>query len=132
MVPALSTPAPTPTAKPKKPKPKVKVLRTEKVKVSHYDPALGGTNCSNFQNGVCISHMASGKAWQDWIDKGAACPAEWPFGTRFRLPDGRVFECQDRGGAIRYGADGLPFVDLLTQKNPGYGYGEVITVEILK
>lgn len=75
--------------------------------------------------------MASGKSWQDWIDKAAACPASWAFGTQFKLPDGRIFECQDRGGKIVYGADGIPWIDLLT-KNPNYAYGEIVEVEVLK
>ena len=122
-----------PTAKPKKKKskPKETVTRTEFVKISHYDPELLGTNCSNAVNGICVSHMASGKSWEDWMDKAAACPPEWNFGTRFRLPDGRIFECQDRGGAIKYGYDGLTFVDLLT-KDPGYKFGEVVEIEILE
>jgi hypothetical protein len=63
---------------------------------------------------------------------------EWPFGTRFRLPDGRIFECIDRGGNIRYGYtpywmpwDGLGWVDLLTAE-PGYRFGEVVQVEIIQ
>jgi hypothetical protein len=95
------------------------------VRVSHYTPWTGGTNCSNFSNGSCISRMASGLRWQDWSDRGAACVSSWSFGTRFKLPDGRVFECQDRGSAIVTGADGLPWVDLLTS-SPGYSFGQVV------
>jgi hypothetical protein len=128
-------PTAKPTAKPKvktkKSKPQEVVVRVERVKVSHYDPSLLGVNCSNVVNGICVSHMASGKSWEEWMDKAAACPFEWDFGTRFRLPDGRIFECQDRGGAIRYGSDGRTFVDLLT-RDPGYKFGEVVEIEFLK
>jgi hypothetical protein len=114
------------------------VARVERVHVSHYTPWDGGSSCSKFVNGQCISHMASGKDWRDWIDKAAACPGSWKFGTIFRLPDGRVFECQDRGSAIRYGYtpywmtyDGLAWVDLLTAA-PVYKFGEVVSIEVLR
>jgi hypothetical protein len=54
-------------------------------------------------DGECLSKMSSGERWQDYVDQAAACPLEWDFGTRFRTPDGREWECLDRGGAIRYG-----------------------------
>jgi hypothetical protein len=75
--------------------------------------------------------MAIGQPWQDWIDRGAACVSSWSFGTRFKLPDGRVFECQDRGGEIVTGADGIDWIDLLTS-SPGYSFGQVVTVEVLQ
>ena len=116
----------------------VKVQRIELVHVSHYTPWTGGPNCARFVNGQCLSKTSSGEPWQNWVDKGAACVREWDFGTRFRLPDGRVFTCVDRGGAIRYGytprwmsPDGLGWVDLLTDK-PGYKFGEIVQVEIIQ
>jgi hypothetical protein len=102
------------------------------VRVSHYLPNLGGPNCSNFVNGVCVSHTASGAPWEDWVDKGAACIPEWAFGTQFTLPDGRTFTCVDRGGAIRKGYkynDGLPWVDLLTA-SPNYPFGSIVKVKV--
>ena len=102
--------------------------RTEDVHVSHYWPPLGGTNCSRFVNGECISRMAGGERWQDHIDSAAACPPDWVFGTMFVTPDGRRWVCMDRGGRIVYGPDGLVWVDLLTEA-PGYRYGEVVTIE---
>jgi hypothetical protein len=114
----------------------LEVLRTERVHVSHYTPWTGGPNCARFVNGQCLSKTSSGARWQDWVDKGAACVPEWKFGTRFRLPDGRIFTCVDRGGSIRYGYtpywmtyDGLGWVDLLTA-NPGYAYGQIVEVEV--
>lgn len=100
-----------------------------RVHVSHYWPPLGGPNCFRFVAGECLSRMASGKPWQDWIGRGAACVPEWPFGTVFTLPGGERFECQDRGGAIRTGADGLPWVDLLVAVPP-VNYGDVVTVSV--
>jgi hypothetical protein len=114
--------------------PELIVAYVEYVHVSHYTPWTGGPNCSFFVNGSCMSHTASGQAWQDWVDRGAACIPEWPFGTRFRLPDGRVFTCVDRGGAIRRGyryGDGLGWVDLLTAE-AGYPFGQAVPVEILQ
>lgn len=71
-----------------------------KVKVSYYWPPLGGTNCSQFVNGECISRMASGEPWQEWVDKAIACAPQYPFGTIFVI-EGRVWICKDRGGAIQ-------------------------------
>lgn len=70
------------------------------LRVSHYDPAAGGINCDSD-----CSTMASGEKVAAWVNGhdgtyAAACPAEWAFGTRFRLY-GRTYECQDRGGWIK-------------------------------
>lgn len=69
------------------------------VKISHYEPWKGGVNCGSFVNGECVSHMASGKHWQDYVEKAIACPKEVPFNTRI-IVDGREWTCLDRGGAI--------------------------------
>lgn len=73
--------------------------------------------------------MASGERWQDHINKAAACPAEWPFGTKFRYR-GRVWECLDRGGKIVV-EDGIPWVDLLTDIPP-VPYGTIEEIEVLR
>lgn len=99
------------------------------VRVSHYWPPLGGTNCSQFRNGRCVSRTASGKRWEDFVGSGAACVKEWPFGTRFKLPDGSEWECVDRGGDIRT-INGIPWVDLLTP-NAIYPYGTVVEALVL-
>ena len=101
-----------------------------KVYVSHYVPWLGGTNCSNFQNGVCISHLANGQSWQNWVDKGAACVPEWQFGTKFRLQDGNIWTCVDRGGGIKI-INGIAWVDLLTA-HTDYKYGSIQDAEIIR
>lgn len=125
------TSTPTKVAKKKKPKPTddVSVAYKTMVKVSHYTPWTGGTNCSRFVNGECLSNVAMGGSWKDWVDSGAACVSSWPFGTKFRLPDGTVWTCVDRGGGIVQTAQGA-WVDLLTD-HPGYYYGEVVEAEIL-
>jgi hypothetical protein len=94
-----------------------------KIRASHYDPALGGVNCSRFVNGVCVSHMANGQPWQEFIGYAIACPPEWKFGTKLII-DGKTWECMDRGGAIQI-ENGIAWVDFLSHGKPfdGYGYG---------
>jgi hypothetical protein len=96
------------------------------IKYSWYNPELGGTNCSVFMDGICVSKMASGKPWAFYMDKAAACPPEWDFGTKIIL-DGREYECLDRGGAIKYDGQGYAFVDFLTQ-SPTHSFGEYVEV----
>ena len=98
------------------------------IRYSRYDPALGGVNCARFVNGVCISNMASGEPWAPWMELACACPPEWAFGTVVVL-DGQRWECQDRGGKIKF-VDGVPWVDFLT-RTPQYSYGELVTVEVI-
>ena len=101
------------------------------VRLSRYWPPLGGVNCSRFVGGECLSHMASGERWQDWIGRAAACPREWPFWTEIILPGGELFVCLDRGGAIGLGADGIAWVDLLLDGSPPVPYGTVVNVTII-
>lgn len=58
--------------------------------------------------------MASGDAWQSWIDKAVACPPEWAFGTKL-VVNGREWICMDRGSKIVYGEDHIPWIDMLTE-----------------
>ena len=97
------------------------------VRVSHYSPSLGGPNCARFVNGVCISKMANGERWQDWMNTAAACPPEWLFGTRIVL-DGRTWICKDRGGMVKF-KDGIPWIDLL-QEVADYPYCAIRMVEV--
>ena len=92
--------------------------------MSWYNPALGGVNCSVFSNGTCISKLANGESWQDWMNKNIiACPIELSFGTQIKI-DKIVYICKDRGGAITY--DGQHYwVDVLTD-SPTYSYGQVV------
>ena len=107
----------------------VEEWQTVSVKMSWYNPALGGPNCLTFVNGKCISRMASGERWQDWLGRAVACPPSWPFWTKIRLPGGEEFFCLDRGSAIVYGADGLPFIDLLVEYPP-VPFGTVLEIGV--
>ena len=96
------------------------------IKYSRYDPSLGGVNCAKFVDGVCVSNMASGRPWLPYMDKACACPPQWAFGTIIVL-DGKEWECLDRGGAIKFDAQGYTYVDFLTQ-NPTHKFGEYVEV----
>ena len=98
------------------------------IRYSNYTPWTGGPNCSNFVNGECVSRMASGERWQDWMERAVACPPEMPFGTRVKA-FGTIWTCLDRGGAIQY-IDGIPYVDFLTA-NPQVSFGSIIEVEVM-
>lgn len=100
------------------------------VKISHYNPSLGGINCYYFYNGVCYSNMANGESWVNWINKGViACPSELAFESKILL-DGIIYTCKDRGGAIVY--DGSAYwIDILAESVP-YSYGEVKSAILLK
>ena len=98
------------------------------IKYSRYWPPAGGTNCSAFVDGVCVSRMASGAAWELWIDRACACPAEWPFGTVVELDD-QEWICMDRGGKIRFDEADLTFVDFLSRRS-AYDYGELVEVKV--
>ena len=111
--------------------PKEKDAVTVKAKISHYWPAWGGPNCARFVGGECLSRMASGKKWQDFIDRAAACPSEYPFGTRFTLPDGSEWVCLDRGGAIVTDHRGVIWLDLLTKKSP-WPYGTIVEAAVFR
>lgn len=93
------------------------------VRVSHYWPPLGPPNCGEFTNQVCVSRMASGEPWEDWVDKAIACPLEWEFGTRLVIA-GRDWVCMDHGGAIVI-QDSIAWVDMLTPEAL-YAYGTVV------
>ena len=95
---------------------------------SRYDPALGGTNCAWFVNGICVSRMASGKPWAPYMEMACACPREWPFGTTVIL-DGRRWTCLDRGGKVTYN-QGIPWVDFLT-RYPTHSYRTLVSAEVI-
>jgi hypothetical protein len=103
-----------------------------KVKMSWYNPALLGVNCAVVRNNKCVSHMANGERWQDWIDKGVcACPKEYAFGTVFSFPSlGMSCTCKDRGGKI-VANNGVVWIDLLTHKPP-VPFGTVIDAEVIQ
>lgn len=114
------TPRPSPTPTP--------VRVTIFARASSYWPPAGGTNCSHFVDGRCLSRMASLYPWQLWINKAVSCPEEWPFGTLV-VYDGQTWVCLDRGGAIDY-RKGIPWIDFLTNQPPA-AYGSVIAVDVI-
>lgn len=71
--------------------------------------------------------MSSGERWEDWINKAIACPKEWPFWTKLILPGGEEFICLDRGGAIVYGSDRVPWIDLLIDGIPPVPFGTYVS-----
>ena len=131
---AEATPSPVPTREPspeptKEPTPTPAPKNYLLVKVSHYWPPLGGTNCFNYINGECRSRMANGERWQEWVGIAIACPPELDFGTKLKIGD-RVWTCKDVGGAIKKEGE-LYWVDMLTPEQL-YDYGEVVKAEILE
>lgn len=99
------------------------------VRYSYYQPWLGGTNCSSFVKGVCVSNMASGLRWTDYMEVAIACPPSWEFGTEI-VAFGTTWICLDRGGAIQY-VDGIPWIDFLTAY-PQVPFRAIIEVEIIE
>lgn len=97
--------------------------------MSHYTPWTGGPNCSRFVNGECISRMASGERWQDWVGIAAACPVEIPFWSIVILPGGEKFVCLDRGGKIVTMEDSSIWLDLLVANAP-VPFGTVLDVTV--
>ncbi len=104
-----------------------------RVRVSNYWPPFGGPNCWEWdeKRGECVSRMASGVDWRLYADPGlpigaAACPPEWPFGTRIRA-FGKEWICLDRGGLIFVDEDGIPWIDLMSPAPPAR-YGQEVTV----
>lgn len=93
------------------------------IKYSWYWPPLCGKNCAKCVDGKCVSRMANGERWQDFIGYAVACPPEWPFGTRVTL-DGKTWVCKDRGGMIVGN-----WVDFLTE-TPAYVYGTLVKVRV--
>ena len=112
----VPTQVPTPTAEPSAvPTP---IGRTYRLRLSHYWPALGGTNChaTEWVDGKCNTQLA-GKPWLEWAGIGAACPKEIPAGTEISIAAlGRSVICVDQGGAIEVVADGSFFIDLIQRE----------------
>jgi hypothetical protein len=95
------------------------------VKISHYNPTLGGPNCARFVGGECLSKMSNGEKWQTYWgqDNTIACPMSLPFGTVIWV-DGTNYTCRDRGGGIVITYEGYYWIDILSQHVP-YKYGEL-------
>jgi hypothetical protein len=103
---------------------------------SYYWPDLGGVNCSQHldDSGSCAALMASGKPWRAWVDRGVACPSEYPLGTRFRVLSPLQlygeWTCVDRGGAIVC-KDGACYLDFLHEPPQRVDWNSEITLEII-
>lgn len=98
------------------------------VKISRYDPTLGGTNCFRWVNGYCQSPMANGERWEDKFGWAAACSPEWPFGTIFEIGD-RRWSCKDRGGKIKQVRANVYWVDMLSHiAEYPYGHETIASV----
>jgi len=95
------------------------------VKISHYNPSLGGVNCARWANGECLSKMSNGERWQEYWGENdtIACPFELSFGTVIWV-DGIEYTCRDRGGAIVVTYEGYYWIDILAERVP-YKYGEL-------
>lgn len=101
------------------------------VKVSHYNPSLGGPNCARFVNGECLSKLSNGEPWQEYMGKNntIACPFELDFGREIVL-DGSSYTCRDRGGAIVITPEGYYWIDILAE-TVTYKFGEERTAYLL-
>ena len=80
-------------------------------------------------NGECISKMANGSRWQEFMDVAIACPVELDFGTKV-IVGVKTWECMDRGGAITFDGEAY-WIDQLTE-NPQYPYGAVVEAVIIR
>lgn len=92
-----------------------------KLRLSHYDPSLGGTNCDHD-----CSVMASGDFVQSWVNGrngiyAAACPREWGWqhGKKFSIAK-LVFECRDTGGWINCYRPGQTDIAIKNAHSKGY------------
>jgi hypothetical protein len=111
---------PTATLAPTQP-PKKEVFS---FRYSYYYPDLGGVNCLTWDEskGTCVSLMASGKAWKDYVNKAVACPGWLPMYTVIRVvsPSELIGDwvCMDRGQGIE--RDMLDFLHKPPQRLPWF------------
>ena len=110
-------PVPTPFS----PAPRTGPRQLFTVRLSHYWPPLGGTNChpAHWQEptqgnpGQCNASLA-GEPWSTWVKIGAACPPEIPLTTQIYIIElKKAFYCIDRGGAVQTLPDKTLFIDIL-------------------
>lgn len=72
----------------------------KKIEGSNYVRTM---NCWEYDLGKkkCVSNMASDLPWEPFVGMAAACPLDFPFGTRIEIMNnGRVYYCLDRGSMI--------------------------------
>lgn len=91
------------------------------LRISHYDPSLGGINCDHD-----CSTMASGDSVSEWVNGkngvyAAACPRSngWHIGKRFSI-DGITYECRDTGGWINCYQPGQTDIAIRNAHASGY------------
>ena len=133
---AATVDAPTPNAKPMTGLPATKPFKVVIFRISHYWPALGGTNCypTNWikdalhpMGGICRSKLL-GEPWSTWAGVGAACPPSVDLRQRIYVERlNRSFYCVDRGGAIQDLYDGTSFIDILIPEPVWWPNADVIT-----
>ena len=102
-------------------------------RLSHYWPALGGTNChpANWNGTECTTLLTDGKQWQHWYYwatniNATACPREFKLGTVFAIEGFGEYTCIDRGGAINILPDATFYLDLLTPDQPYVHKGDIV------
>jgi len=97
------------------------------IKISRYDPQLGGPNC--FRWGwdpvkgydSCLSGLSNGERWEVNYEISVACDQRWPYYTIVEI-DGQLWYCKDHGGKIVEARPGVYWVDQLS-KTGHYPHG---------
>ncbi len=87
-------------------------------------------NCDMVDGVPECEYMANGEMVRDYIGEAVACPAEFPFGTVFKIWE-EFYTCRDRGGAIiRVDADTV-WLDILYPYMPHNAvWGQVMPVDV--
>ena len=95
--------------------------------LTYYNPELLGENCYIDSNGICISKLANGESWEDFIDSESvlACPIEYEFGTVFIIGS-KPYICKDRGELVITREDGSINLDILSRSV----YDGLVEVEV--
>lgn len=88
-------------------------------------------NCDKNPDGSLeCEQMASGNLVKHYMGEALACPAEFEFGTIFKIWDG-YYTCRDRGGAIVKINEETYWLDILYPRMPNNHYwGEIADVEV--
>lgn len=73
-----------------------------RVHLTNYDPMSGDINCFDYdeEKQYCYSPTASRIHWKSFYGFGAACPAEWPYGSWIEIAGVGAFLCIDRGDLV--------------------------------
>lgn len=86
------------------------------IKISRYDPALGGPNCFtwSWSQNTCLSNLSNGEDWRVNYEIALACDQSWPYYTVVEI-DGQLWWCKDHGGKIVQSRPGVYWVDQLSR-----------------